>query len=94
MQNVRSKAFRRLTWAFGTLFLGLVLGLNAPRLGATTSAPPPQVYLVQEGDRLWDLASRLAPEDDPREFVQEMKDLNGLRDSSIMPGQKLFLPSG
>jgi LysM repeat protein len=52
------------------------------------------VYVVQAGDRLWDLAERLGPEDDPRRFVQQVRDLNELTTSAIVPGQKLFLPSG
>jgi nucleoid-associated protein YgaU len=51
-----------------------------------------RVHVVRPGDTLWDLASRFGRSRDPRRYVFELQKLNGLKTSSIMPGQELVLP--
>jgi len=47
-------------------------------------------YKVQAGDSLWEIASDYCPEGvDRREWINEVKELNGIDDSTIHPGQKL-----
>lgn len=45
-------------------------------------------YRVSRGDTLWDIARRVGT------TVREIKQLNGLRSSRLMPGQTLVLPAG
>lgn len=50
------------------------------------------VHKVEEGDSLWSLSGDYCPKRvDRREWIQEVKALNGLRDSVIIPGQKLIV---
>ena len=47
-------------------------------------------YRVQAGDSLWAISGEYVPEGvDRREWIDEIKALNGLDDSTIHPGQKL-----
>lgn len=47
-------------------------------------------YKVQAGDSLWAIASEYCPEGvDRREWIDEIRALNGLDDSMIHPGQRL-----
>ena len=49
--------------------------------------------VVQQGDSLWNIAQRQAPERDPRDTIHEIRELNGLRDNLIQPGQVLLIPT-
>jgi nucleoid-associated protein YgaU len=48
--------------------------------------------VVQSGDTLWSIASSLDRGGDVRTLVDEIQELNGLRDADLMPGQTLLLP--
>ena len=48
---------------------------------------------VQPGETLWAIAERVAPGADPRETVQEILDLNGLRTAQVQSGTALVVPS-
>jgi nucleoid-associated protein YgaU len=66
-------------------------------LAADTVVPEPvstQSVVVEQGDSLWLIAGRAAPEADPREVVTRIRELNGMRSNLIHPGQVLLLPSG
>ena len=49
-----------------------------------------EVYRVQSGDSLWAISGDYCPDDvDRREWIAEIRELNGLNDSTIHPGQRL-----
>jgi len=65
------------------------LALSAAR--PTSGAGPETTYVVQPGERLWEIVStRYAG--DPREAIWRIKDANGLESSSLVPGTELRLP--
>lgn len=47
---------------------------------------------VQPGESLWSVAQRIAPANDPREVVAQIRRLNGLTSSELQVGQHLLLP--
>ncbi|TDD06002.1 LysM peptidoglycan-binding domain-containing protein [Nonomuraea diastatica] len=47
---------------------------------------------VHEGDTLWAIADALSRGEDPGALVEEIKRLNGLPDSLIHPGTRLYIP--
>jgi hypothetical protein len=50
--------------------------------------------VVRGGETLWDIASRIAPGEDPRVVIGDIVDLNNLADAgSIRIGQELFVPA-
>lgn len=79
----------------------LVLVLSAAfalgRVGAhgSTAAPAPVrvgQMTVQPGDTLWDIAGQLAPGQDVRPVVEQLRRLNRLEGDSLHEGQLLLLP--
>ena len=51
------------------------------------------VYVtVQSGDTLWSLASRYAPDQDPRDFIANLVALNNLDENVLSAGMQLALP--
>ena len=48
---------------------------------------------VQSGQSLWSLASDLAPNQDPRDWIAAVVDLNNLTTNELQPGQRLALPN-
>lgn len=61
--------------------------------GASGGVGGGAVHVVERGDTLWDIASRIAPGSDPRPIVDEIKQLNGIGDSRLSVGQRLQLPA-
>jgi len=57
---------------------------NGPALGQTT---------VQSGETLWSVAQRIAPSNDPREVVAQIRRVNHLSGSVLQVGQQLLLPN-
>jgi hypothetical protein len=78
--------------------LGFSLGGGAS-LASTTPGPGlgqlprSSSIVVQPGDTLWGIASRVAPRADPRATVQRLVDLNALPSVDLQAGQVLALPS-
>ena len=56
------------------------------------SASTAQRVTVAPGETLWQIAERSAPGADPRETVQRILDLNGLRTAQVQSGTALLLP--
>lgn len=49
-----------------------------------------KTYLVRSGDTLWDIAMKYkSPEEDPREYIYNLMQLNEMRSSEIYSGQSL-----
>ncbi|ERR671916_310368 len=47
---------------------------------------------VGAGETVWDVAQRVAPKSDRRAVVEQIRQLNGMADSAIQPGQQLQVP--
>ena len=81
---------------FGAFSLG-----RANSQAASTSADPAapraaaaeEQITVQPGESLWALARRVAPENDPREVMAQIRRLNELDGSGLQVGQQLLLPA-
>ncbi|MGI8679369.1 MAG: LysM peptidoglycan-binding domain-containing protein [Jatrophihabitans sp.] len=76
--------------ALGALLLWLA-ARSAPSApgGATAPVHGPAVVTVAQGDTLWSIASRVAPDRDPRSEVASLQRLNRLSAVSLVPGQQL-----
>jgi nucleoid-associated protein YgaU len=48
--------------------------------------------VVHEGDTLWSIAGAVAGDQDIRAVVDAIRELNGLDDATLQPGQVLRLP--
>ena len=75
----------------------LVIGLIALVAWAgfahtSEGAGPEQVYVVQPADTLWSIAAAHYA-GDPRDAIWRLQKRNGLGGTTIVPGQRLVLPS-
>ena len=66
-------------------------------LGHASASPEPvstsaHQTVVQQGDSLWAIASRVEPNQDPRDVVGKIESLNHLQGSTVAVGQTLQLP--
>ncbi len=79
-----------LTLAVALLGLGLVwlARASAPQ-PAGPGASAPHAVTVQAGDTLWSIASRVAPDRDPRAEVADLQQRNRLAGVDLTPGQVL-----
>jgi len=50
--------------------------------------------IVHPGQTLWSIASQAEPTADPRIVMQQIIDLNALHGTSVVPGQRLWVPHG
>lgn len=57
------------------------------------AAPSLTAVTVQEGDTLWAVARRVAPDRDPRDLIAQIRRLNDLPSSSLQVGRQLVLPA-
>jgi len=76
--------------------VGLVVAFGQLAGASDTSRPesPTAIMTVQAGDSLWSIAKSALHTTDPRETVERIRELNGLSDSVIVPGQQLIVPQG
>lgn len=76
------------------LVAGIVVGLSLLPSVAGRSTVPERTTVVQvaPGETLWELAERVAPESPPQQVVERIRELNGLRGSTVHPGQPLIVP--
>ena len=58
----------------------------------TSAAPKSRVYTVKSGDSLWKIAERHYGAKRADEFVKRIKEINGLRNDVINPGETIKLP--
>ncbi|WP_203979296.1 LysM peptidoglycan-binding domain-containing protein [Planotetraspora silvatica] len=80
--------------ALGVLWLGTLAAVTAST-GTASPAHDGLPYVdVQRGDTLWKIASAVGDGGDPAPMVRQIMNLNGLSDSLIRPGTRLYVPSG
>jgi hypothetical protein len=71
-----------------------IVGFISGQVANATDTKAEQVhYSVHAGDTLWKIAADIAPNQDPRDFIAELVELNKLTTASVTPGQQLLLPN-
>lgn len=83
------------------VLLGALLLLAAVSVGragsqaatAVDNGPALQQTTVQPGETLWAVAQRIAPKNDPREVVAQIRRINHLQSAALLAGQQLLLPT-
>jgi LysM repeat protein len=48
---------------------------------------------VHSGETLWSIAEKYAPEQDPRDYLDQLVSLNNLTAGTVQPGQRIALPN-
>lgn len=78
------------------LVVAAVFGaLNAGAASASgPGAPAHFAYVtVHAGQSLWSISESVAPNADPRDVIAAIVTLNGLHDATVVPGERLAIPS-
>ena len=76
------------------LLAAFAMGRSASQ--ASPAAPATAVLgqtTVHQGETLWGVARRIAPQRDPREVVAQLQRLNEIRGADLQIGQQLLLPA-
>ena len=75
----------------------LVLSLGGRALGGSPEPGEERTrphILVEPGETLWSIArARIGSEGDPRPYIQEIRELNGMATSELSAGEVLSLPT-
>lgn len=72
----------------------LIAALNGGPVFASDAAPGSLNYVtVSSGDSMWQLATELAPREDPREVIAQILRFNQLTSADVVAGQQLAVPA-
>ena len=89
----RLVAFSASVAALGAIVIGA--GQVAGASGSDSQAPSSraaQVVVVQAGETLWGIAREVAPGSDPRGVVRQIRQMNDLGTTPVVPGQSIVVP--
>ena len=102
-QSMKLRITRR-----GRIVLGLLLAIlvaaviaisilagTTAALASTENSDVPVAFttvVAMPGDSLWSVATRVAPEADPRDVIAEIQRLNQFQSSDLIVGQELAIP--
>jgi hypothetical protein len=72
---------------------GFTLGRGSSLAASQAHPRTSHTVVVEPGETLWAVATRIAPHDDPRLVVADIVSLNHLSSSSVEAGQQLAVPT-
>lgn len=90
LPGVAALAVLGLTWFGVGALAGAAHGGPIERLTGSVAVPGGYSYVVQPGDTLWSIASRVEPGRDPRALVDHLEQEIG--GDALQPGERLLLP--
>jgi hypothetical protein len=79
-----------------TCGIAVLARVSASSGGGSAASQPSGIrpsLVVQPGDTLWSIATKLAPNADPRSTIARIVDLNRLGGTALYAGEQLRLPS-
>ena len=81
-------------WLLATLLVNLLLNVVfAPDQTQADTAIKTQSIIVTSGDTLWSIASEYGnPNEDVRDTISRIKDMNSLKSTGLTVGQQLIVP--
>jgi LysM domain len=71
--------------------VGFLTG-QAANAGSTATQAHFNYVTIHSGESLWQLANQVAPDQDPRDFIAKVIDLNNLTSADVVAGQRIALP--
>lgn len=73
--------------------IALFAGINAGGATATNSSTPLKSITMPAGESLWQVAKQIAPNADPRDFIDDVVSVNRLTSTDVQAGQRLEIPA-
>jgi LysM repeat protein len=89
----RGRAVLLTVIATPVVVFALFFSINAGAATATSSSTPLHTITMPAGESLWQVATRIAPAADPRDFIADVVSVNQLASTNVQPGQTLEIPS-
>ncbi|CAB4951747.1 unannotated protein [freshwater metagenome] len=90
----RAKGLTRLAVIIGLIIAAVSFFSNQSAQASNEVAKTSFTYVtVHNGETLWQIAERVAPNQDPRDTVEAIVTLNNLTQSTLQPGQRIALPN-
>lgn len=90
----RVKGLTRLAVIIGLIIAAVSFFSNQSAQASNELAKSSFKYItVHNGETLWQIAERVAPNQDPRDTVEAIVTLNNLTQSTLQPGQRIALPN-
>jgi LysM repeat protein len=74
------------------LFAAMMLFGSKAIATSTNAGPATATVVVQPGESLWSIAQTIAPDQDPRATINDIKDLNGMNTAVVAVGQSIVVP--
>ncbi|AOY56221.1 MAG: hypothetical protein RI933_154 [Actinomycetota bacterium] len=90
--NRSGRKFVRTAIVLAVLSTSLFGFVGQATAGSESSQAQFTYVTVSAGETLWQLAERVAPNTDPREWIAQVVSLNGLTDNQVHPGQQIAIP--
>jgi hypothetical protein len=78
----------------GVLSVGLAAAAQATHGGQRSGGRYVAKVLVRPGQNLWSLAEAYDPHADPRQVVDQIRQLNAMAGDQLQAGQQLWVPRG
>lgn len=77
------------------IIAAVTVGMNAGGAVANSSSSHTsfEYETIASGETLWHLAETVAPAADPRDVIADIMRLNGLETASVVPGQRIAIPT-
>ena len=76
----------------GAIAMSFLLGVTGAQASSASSTNDFTYLSVASGQSLWQLATEIAPQADPRDVIAEIVQLNALPGSDVTAGQRLAIP--
>jgi LysM repeat protein len=92
--TARGRRLRALICACALVVAGWITVSAIHSAVSSPVIPPsaPAVVQVHQGDSLWSIAARVAPQQDPRRVVDALRSANHLDSNTVRAGQQLHVP--
>lgn len=92
--RLTARGRRALVLVVVLLLAGLVLAGRAVAAGVGTDAVAVETHTVAAGETLWGIAAQISgPDDDVRDVVIRLKELNQMDSADLMAGEQVLLPA-
>jgi hypothetical protein len=75
------------------VFAGFSLGRGSSLAASRTRPPAQHSVVVEPGETLWSVATRIEPHADPRRVVADIEARNHLSSAAVEPGELLLVPA-